>query len=273
MRPAVFLRYCQESAYNATAIAGFGMTNYGAMDRGWYVRETKIEYLDDVHYGQEVVVRTWVEDFHRVRSIRQYEMFRCKDMRLVAKAWSDWVFIVRSTGQPCTIPDEIIRAFYPEWKADRVKRRTRFPAPGNAISNLYQEIRRVDWRDLDPAAHVNNAALFDYVLECARRANSWYGLQLDELKDLGIVERTCSAHLEYRKPVLYHDELKLSSWISLFDGVNYLRHVQITNVSENKVVAQAHLRQTFVDARTREPVSIPDSIALKLVPNKGGKGG
>lgn len=272
LRPAVFLRYCQESAYDASAAVGFGMTNYAAADRSWYIRETNIEYLSDMRYGQEVVVRTWVEDFHRVRSIRKYEVFRREDMRLVAEAWSDWVFIIQSTGQPCTIPVEIIQACYPEWVADKMKQRTRFPAPGKAISSVYQEIRRVDWRDLDPAAHVNNAALFDYVLECARRANLWYGLQVDELKDLGLVERICSAHLEYRKPVFYNAELKLSSWISLLEGGNYLRHVQIMNLDENSIVVQAHLRQAFVDTRTRKPVPIPDSIALKLAPNKGGEG-
>ena len=43
-------------------------------DRQWLVRETDITYLRPLVYGDTVIVKTWVGDFRRVRSRRDYAL-------------------------------------------------------------------------------------------------------------------------------------------------------------------------------------------------------
>lgn len=47
-----------------------------------FVREHKIEYLSA---GEEIEVRTWVENIRRVRSLRRYEFVRKKDGQVLVK--------------------------------------------------------------------------------------------------------------------------------------------------------------------------------------------
>src|SRR5687768_16862418 len=73
LHPANYLRYMQESAFAATAAAGYSKERYEAMGYIWLARETEIEYLQPVIYGDTVEIKTWVADFRQVRSIRRYE--------------------------------------------------------------------------------------------------------------------------------------------------------------------------------------------------------
>ena len=73
---ANYLRYMQEAAFDASAAAGYDLDRYEAMGRHWLVRETDIEYLRPLRYGDTVQVKTWVADFRRIRSRRAYEFRR-----------------------------------------------------------------------------------------------------------------------------------------------------------------------------------------------------
>ena len=67
---ANYLRYMQETAFDASAAVGYDVARYEAIGRQWLVRETDITYLRPLVYGDTVIVKTWVADFRRVRSRR-----------------------------------------------------------------------------------------------------------------------------------------------------------------------------------------------------------
>src|SRR6185436_1609006 len=48
-------------------------------DATWVVREHKIEYLLPAFAGEEIEIRTWVENIRRVRSLRKYQFIRKAD--------------------------------------------------------------------------------------------------------------------------------------------------------------------------------------------------
>ena len=70
------LRYMQEAAFDALAAAGYDLARYDELERVWLVRETDVENLRPLRYGDSIQVKTWVADFRRVRSRRMYEMRR-----------------------------------------------------------------------------------------------------------------------------------------------------------------------------------------------------
>jgi acyl-CoA thioester hydrolase len=79
----------------------------------WVVREHKVEYLLPAFAGEEVEIRTWVENIRRVRSLRKYEFARKSDGKILVKGETDWVFVDAKSGKPMAIPDEVINVFTP----------------------------------------------------------------------------------------------------------------------------------------------------------------
>jgi acyl-CoA thioester hydrolase len=77
----------------------------------WVVREHKIEYLLPAFAGEEIEIRTWVENLRRVRSLRKYEFVRKSDSKVLVKGETDWVFVDAKTGVPRAVPDEVSRVF------------------------------------------------------------------------------------------------------------------------------------------------------------------
>jgi acyl-CoA thioester hydrolase len=77
----------------------------------WFIREHKIEYFLPAFAGEEIEVRTWVENVRRVRSLRKYEFARKSDGKVLVKGETDWVFVDVKTGVPRAIPPEVANVF------------------------------------------------------------------------------------------------------------------------------------------------------------------
>jgi len=77
----------------------------------WVVREHKVEYLLPAFEGDDIEIRTWVENVRRVRSLRKYEFIRKSDGKTLVRGETDWVFVDASTGAPRAIPDEVHKVF------------------------------------------------------------------------------------------------------------------------------------------------------------------
>src|SRR5512146_708183 len=111
---ANYLRYMQEAAFDATAAAGYDFHRYEEMGCAWLTRETDIEYLRPLRYGDSVEVKTWVHSFQHVRSRRLYELRRAGEAELMARAYTDWAVVDKITNRPTPIPKEMLAAFFPE---------------------------------------------------------------------------------------------------------------------------------------------------------------
>lgn len=77
----------------------------------WVVREHRIEYLLPAFAGEEIEIKTWVENVRRVRSLRKYEFVRKSDGKVLVKGETDWVFVDVKTGAPRAIPEEVSKVF------------------------------------------------------------------------------------------------------------------------------------------------------------------
>jgi acyl-CoA thioester hydrolase len=77
----------------------------------WVVREHKIEYLLPAFFGEEIEIKTWVENIRRVRSLRKYEFIRNSNGKVLVRGETDWVFVDIKTGRPLAIPEEVSKVF------------------------------------------------------------------------------------------------------------------------------------------------------------------
>ena len=91
--------------------SSIGGVEIQGQDATWVVREHKIEYLFPAFAGEEIEIRTWVENIRRVRSLRKYEFIRKSDGKMLVRGETDWVFVDVKSGAPRAVPDEVAKIF------------------------------------------------------------------------------------------------------------------------------------------------------------------
>ena len=80
-------------------------------DATWVIREHKIEYLLPAFAGEEIEIRTWVENIRRVRLLRKYEFVRKADGKILVRGETDWIFVDAKNGRPLAIPKNAVDVF------------------------------------------------------------------------------------------------------------------------------------------------------------------
>jgi acyl-CoA thioester hydrolase len=102
-----YVQWMQDAATrHYTALGGIAPAQ--AVGATWVVRSHHVEYLLPAFVGEEIEIRTWVEDLRRVRSLRRYEFVRKSDGALLVRGETDWVFVDVETGRPVAIPQAIV---------------------------------------------------------------------------------------------------------------------------------------------------------------------
>ncbi|MCL4275144.1 MAG: acyl-CoA thioesterase [Anaerolineales bacterium] len=104
-----YVQWMQDIAVEHYASIG-GIEAQGP-DSTWVIREHRIEYLLPAFEGEEIEIRTWVENIRKVRSLRMYEFVRRSDGKVLVKGETDWVFVDVKTGIPKAIPQEVGQVF------------------------------------------------------------------------------------------------------------------------------------------------------------------
>ena len=159
LRPSGFIRLLQLAAVNASAAVGYDVDWYIRNRATWVVRRTRLDILGALKQGDELSIRTWVSDFRRVRSLRQYEVTTAR-LEPVARATTDWVYVDAVTGAPTTPPADLQAAFMTEGVSTATRpARIRAPLDGAATTVL---LRDVELADLDSLGHVNNSHYVEF---------------------------------------------------------------------------------------------------------------
>ncbi|MEQ8673931.1 MAG: thioesterase family protein [Aggregatilineales bacterium] len=254
---ANYLRYMQEAAFGGSAAVGYGAARYVEIGLQWLAYETEVHYLQPLHYGDVLEIKTWVQDFRRVRSLRRYEFFRAGEM--IAHASTDWVLLDMKTNYPTTIPQEIIDAYSQGDPVDQADPRKPIPRLPPVPENAFTHSHAVEWRDIDGAQHVNNAIYLHYVSHCERLSLASFNQSEPTLKF-----RTNNHLIEYKFPAMLGDEVKISTWIADVDGATLKRHFRVTRASDDKLLTRISAEQTLINSTTHQPQPISSEIQDRL---------
>ncbi|MBI5034578.1 MAG: hypothetical protein HZB51_28985 [Chloroflexi bacterium] len=158
-------RLCQETAMQASADAGFGSQYYLEHKSVWVIHQMTLEHSRPIHYGDELAITTWVSDFQRVRSHREYLARNAATNEIVARGRAYWAHLNRETLMPTRIPGDLITLFASNGirAVSRTQPRTfaalRFEFPD------YRTTRHVFRYEADEMQHVNNAMYIDWLEE------------------------------------------------------------------------------------------------------------
>lgn len=258
---ANYVRYMQEAAFDASAAVGYDEARYHAMGTMWLVHSTDIEYLNPLRYGDEVEVSTWIADFRRVRSLRQYELRRVSDGALAARATTDWVYLERETQRPLPVPPEMVEAFRPYSTLDEgtPSPRERFPDVPPDPPGAFTMARRVEWRDIDAAGHVNNATYFNYFEECGIQAAAAVGWSMERMAREHIAIMARRIRTEYVQPALLGDDLRVTTFLAERRRTTIVRHYRIER-ADGTLLARAYTLWMFVNSATQSLMRIDDRM-------------
>ena len=262
-----YLRYMQEAAFDASAAAGYDFARYDALGHYWLVRETDVEYLKPLRYGDSFEVKTWGIDFRRVRSRRAYEFRQAGTDDLIARAQTDWVYLDNVTGRPATVPPAMIAAFFPEGAPPPAPARDPFPAAPPPPPGVFSIRRRVLWQDIDAARHVNNAVYLSYAEDCGTQVLEAYGWPMMRMMAEGFVILFRRHRIEYLQPAVQGDELEVATWAFDVKRATATRYYTLTRVSDGALLARVHTLGVWVNHSTGQPVSIPTNFRLDFAPN------
>ncbi|HZP41828.1 MAG TPA: thioesterase family protein [Candidatus Binatia bacterium] len=236
IRPAVYLRYLAHAAVEASTAAGYGAAWYAAAGAMWLIRRSTFDVLAPVGEGAELRIRTWVDDFRRVRSHRRYEVYGAGDVLHLA-ARTDWVYVNAATGRPRRVPPEMEAAL---GGAGRMQEREPWPArvpppvPARAL-------HRVRLHELDAIGHVNNAAYLDLCVQATFDALAGVGWPLARMLEAGGVPTLVRADVEYLDAALYGDTLALATWFTAADDA-VEAHQEIARERDARLLVRAATR-------------------------------
>lgn len=258
---AVYFRYMQEAGIGASTALGFDDEKYRAINRAWLPRITEIDFHQPIGLGERIEVLTWVDSARRVQSRRMYEFRKKGEDKLCAIAHTDWVFIDRNKGIPVTIPTEIMSKFIPKATSIARQRFPKVPEPPHAIFKLK---RPVEWRDVDPMRHLNNAAYIDYAEDCTARISTAYGLDLRKMNLEFSAQHTL---IEYLIPAEVDVELEISTWLTNLEPMELSRYYSFQNADSGELLARMLTKWMTIDRESGTAVSIPTAIIEALTPN------
>jgi len=257
--PAAYLRHLVTVAVDASTAAGFDARWYATTGVHWLVRRTTFTLHAPAGVGADLEVRTWVEDFRRVRSQRRYEI-RKAEGALVLEAVTDWVLVESGTGKLRRVPAEMEQRFgvtegpitpRAAWSVP--------PAPPAPARATYP----VRYTDLDSLMHVNNATYLDVFFHAALDALASVGWSLDALVAAGAVPLCIAGDVEYLDMARFGDRLAVTTWFTPEpDGLGV--HQELARDADGRALVRCTVRWAWRDPMTRAAVPTPPGLAAAV---------
>src|SRR5262245_48487330 len=177
VRPSTILRYFEQIATEASAFAGFDPAWYLRHGAAWVVREMALLLGTLPTVGDELLLATWVADFKRVQSRRDYALWRADSPRLIARAEARWAYVDRVRGQPLRISEEITTALAPRGHLMRTRQPAMLPPPDKPQHTLTLTARDYE---ADSQQHINNCVYADWLGEGLAQTLQARGAELAE---------------------------------------------------------------------------------------------
>jgi len=257
-----YLRYMQEAAIGASAAVGYEEARYRQLGTIWFIRELEIEYFSPLKLGDTVHIATWVGDFRRVRSRRFYEMTRTSDNAPVARANVDWIYLDRETETPIQVPEEMAAAFVPDdaERAQTAARRPKFPEAPPIPNGAFTMKRRVEWRDIDSAQHVNNANYLAFMEESSVEATAARNWPFQRIQSRGIGIMARKHQIEYRLQAALGEELKVTTYLAEPRRSTVTRIYLIHRISDNALIAQSRSQFMCVNLERGTLMRFPEDF-------------
>ncbi len=215
-----------------------------------------------VVYGEELELLTWVSDFRRVQSNREYYVRRVSDDAPILRARGNWVFMDTQTLQPQRIPPNVMDEFEPTGENEDLD-----TGVTDAISIeepiIHTEERRVQHYELDSQGHVNNAVYVGWAEQSMINALRAVGWPPERFATSEFTMNPLAVEVDYLRSALDDEPIWIVTRLAEVGRDRAAWHNEIRHGATGELIAKIVAVRVFMDANG--PRSIPDALEIALV--------
>ena len=109
----VYVQWMQDIASAHIEELGLGVKQYIELKHAMVAVEHQMQYRKAALEGEEIVLRTWLNDINSLYLFRQYAFYRPSDRALLFVANTKWACIEIETGRPKRMSPTFTHAYQP----------------------------------------------------------------------------------------------------------------------------------------------------------------
>lgn len=113
---------------------------------------------------------------------------------------------------------------------------------------------------IDVHRHVNNQEYLRWMQEVAIEHSTAQGWPMARYLEASASWYVRSHLIEYLRPAVLGDELRVCTWVADMARRNSLRRTLFLREADQAIVAQAETQWIFVDLKNGRPLPIPDAV-------------
>lgn len=109
----MYVQWMQDVAAAHVETLGVGVTKYLELKHAMVAVEHHVQYRKAAFEGEQIVLRTWLDDINALYSFRQYVFFRPSDQAVLFVGNTKWACIEIATGRPKRMSPTFTQAYKP----------------------------------------------------------------------------------------------------------------------------------------------------------------
>ena len=128
----------------------------------------------------------------------------------------------------------------------------------------FETLLRVRHYEMDALGHVNNAVYQNYLEQAAIEHSEALGVTFEVYQELGGVFVMRRVEIDYLRPAVASDTLKITTWLEEIRGTRVRRLYEIRKQNQDDLLVTAEALWVWVDAKLMRPRPIPDVLLSKF---------
>lgn len=109
----MYIQWMQDVAEAHIEALGLGLAQYLELKHAMVAVEHHVQYRKAAFEGEEVILRTWLNDINALYSFRQYAFYSPKDQSILFVGNTKWACIEIATGRPKRMSPSFTHAYQP----------------------------------------------------------------------------------------------------------------------------------------------------------------
>lgn len=81
---------------------------------GWMILKHQLQYKGQAKLKDELLIKTWIEDFSIARSTRKTEIIDIQTHKIIFESKAQWCFVDLATQKPTRLKENILKPFFEE---------------------------------------------------------------------------------------------------------------------------------------------------------------
>lgn len=246
----VYVRYLQQAALDADAVAGDDPARANASPPCRQTRRLDIEYLRPVRYGDTVEVTVALREIDDETQRRAYTFRLAGADDLVAQAESEATCLADTDWEPA--PTAVALAL---------------PTLPSPPAGIFAMRHVVSWQDLDMTRRVDDATLLGLTETCGMAVIAAHGWPAERMAAAGFAIILRRHQVQRLAPIALNDDVEIATWASDVKRVSATRHFTIRRARDGALLARIDTLGVWVDLATGRPIRIPSQLLVDFAPN------